>query len=515
MRSVTQFYTVRGNLRNPRQVQPVVTNSKTILSCSLRVDEKSRLLIPAEDSIHTWEAWTAFVWGSPSDVSTENLGYQLELPEQYSLRIVPRDAVVDLNKNSLVKIQYSFNWPKMIIAVVQLVYALISLYRARVHQISNYGYAAFAITVIPYAVMSFVNLISLMFCPDFADLYLVSSSVLREAQDRMVLKEAQDIMVSLRELQDKMTVLKETQVKMTVLKEAQDKITVLKGAQDILMVLKEAQDRMAVLEGTQDILTVLKGTQDRITILNEAQDRMTTVGTLVEEELFPNIQIDSSRSEVGHVTFDKESLRFVTSNDHNIRPQRARESLTRDPADLIVTSPERYAEEGRMNTAEPLDSGQENGYLLYVPCSNPPKRYLHPIRRLWRPSSTEMKDNSLPKLREPWHTFRWRIQDTINSLFLFIFYGITLAIVGGISGFKPGQSTVAQRVWTMLWLVGSFAWVLIDLVGDYAKTKLPGKRNILDVVLVVIALTFMAPAVGGFVVVGRMIHDYGTCTILS
>ena len=73
---------------------------------------------------------------------------------------------------------------------------------------------------------------------------------------------------------------------------------------------------------------------------------------------------------------------------------------------------------------------------------------------------------------------------------------------------------MAQRVWTMLWLAGGLFPFIIDLVCDYAKTRL-GNRNIIDLVCLVITFTLITPAVGGFVVVGEMLREYGTCAIFS
>ncbi|KAJ7429482.1 hypothetical protein B0H11DRAFT_1767456, partial [Mycena galericulata] len=49
-------------------------------------------------------------------------------------------------------------------------------------QISQYGYAAFGLTVIPYAAMSIVNLIGVLVHPGFDELYLVQSDTLLEAR---------------------------------------------------------------------------------------------------------------------------------------------------------------------------------------------------------------------------------------------------------------------------------------------------------------------------------------------
>ena len=59
-----------------------------------------------------------------------------------------------------------------------------TLYESRVHQIDQFAYAAFGLTVAPYAIMSLVNLVVGLFCPDFEELYLLKSSILEEARSR-------------------------------------------------------------------------------------------------------------------------------------------------------------------------------------------------------------------------------------------------------------------------------------------------------------------------------------------
>lgn len=74
-----------------------------------------------------------------------------------------------------------------------------------------------------------------------------------------------------------------------------------------------------------------------------------------------------------------------------------------------------------------------------------------------------------------------------------------VAIVGILSHFRSGQSTFAQRVWTMMWLafgifLGSFLGSELPTVFDYQTL-----------------FVYLAPSIEGFVVVGHMLMQYGTC----
>ena len=118
----------------------------------------------------------------------------------YALAHVPRDALVTVNRSENVTprrlesvgtgnstsstlatevveslpghqtpsspiIAASYSIPKAVIAIVQLGYATVTLYQSRGNQIEHYGYAAFALTVIPYAIMSLINLLGNILTP--------------------------------------------------------------------------------------------------------------------------------------------------------------------------------------------------------------------------------------------------------------------------------------------------------------------------------------------------------------
>ena len=78
----------------------------------------------------------------------------------------------------------SQNFPKLAVSVGQLLFACATLYRARGIQLDQYGYAAFGLTVAPYAIMSLVNLIAGFIGPEFSHRYIVKSKILDEAMKR-------------------------------------------------------------------------------------------------------------------------------------------------------------------------------------------------------------------------------------------------------------------------------------------------------------------------------------------
>ena len=74
---------------------------------------------------------------------------------------------------------------------------------------------------------------------------------------------------------------------------------------------------------------------------------------------------------------------------------------------------------------------------------------------------------------------------------------LPIAIIGGLSHFDAGHSTIAQRVWIMTWL--AFGW--------FMGLGIHQKRALIEGIMVI----YGAPAIGGFVVVGQMLRSYGSC----
>jgi hypothetical protein len=105
---------------------------------------------------------------------------------------VPEDADFEASEFELlksengedIKLASNYSWIKPLISLFQVLYAISTLYQTRGDQISRYGYAAFGLTVTPYAVVSVVNLISSLICPEFPNVFLVRSSVMDEAVRR-------------------------------------------------------------------------------------------------------------------------------------------------------------------------------------------------------------------------------------------------------------------------------------------------------------------------------------------
>jgi hypothetical protein len=93
-----------------------------------------------------------------------------ELPKGYILGILPIHAIVHANGKDI-QISASYNAVKIIVTIVQTVSSAVTVNRARGDQIQRYGIAAFGLTILPYAMMSFVNLVGNLAIPIYETIF--------------------------------------------------------------------------------------------------------------------------------------------------------------------------------------------------------------------------------------------------------------------------------------------------------------------------------------------------------
>ncbi|KAF2272246.1 uncharacterized protein EI97DRAFT_386258, partial [Westerdykella ornata] len=140
------------------------------------------------DGVHiaTYEPpWILSQLGHPIYVHRQTVHGTYDLPEGYTFAIVPGDCMLknDVSAGKL-DIAANYNTVKALLALAQTAYASMTLYRSQGDQIEQFGYAAFGLTVAPFAVMSTINLIGSLCRPDYASLYMVESSIMDEARSR-------------------------------------------------------------------------------------------------------------------------------------------------------------------------------------------------------------------------------------------------------------------------------------------------------------------------------------------
>jgi hypothetical protein len=390
----------------------------------------------------------------------------LIIPKGYRLAYVPSDADVVISAQStqlgtdlsqhygtISNISSTYSFPKAIIAIFQTVYAAITLYRTRGSQIELFGYAAFGLTTTPYIIMSIVNLFAQLATPDYEALYMVRS----------------DVMI-------------------------------------------EAEKRGGIFDGVVGELV-----HDEIA---EPDPRSFTVIIRKEQNsaffhLDPMSGLDNIHAKVDS----------ATDNSNSVEP------ITRTPR-FFPFRPEVKEAKSRIL-----------GYQewLYIPSCTPFRR------------SCTITDNNLGKPRRP----EWFSSESLDSdkadegyavaeskiperkhLNLLLFWiplgisSISIIVNGAISGFRAGGSSIAQRVWTMSWLIfgmalaplgPSLGQAFASLIWTYFIRKdrdsgVIGNITSFLLAFILVGILFgilFTPAIGGLVVVGEMIKQYGSCSIIS
>lgn len=110
---------------------------------------------------------------------------QFRVPPGYKLVFVPRWASHEIRSpagSDQCHLASSYNLPKLLVGLVQAVWAVATLYRARGDQIQRYGYAAFGLTVAPYAFMSIMNILGTLLNPEYAAVFLVRTPWMSDAE---------------------------------------------------------------------------------------------------------------------------------------------------------------------------------------------------------------------------------------------------------------------------------------------------------------------------------------------
>ncbi|KUJ21861.1 uncharacterized protein LY89DRAFT_778229 [Mollisia scopiformis] len=128
---------------------------------------------------------------------------EFKLPRGYDLNYVPLTASLEFAKPGEVlvdpgtttesmtgpmfldyspRLESTYNFPKLFVSLAQATWACVTLYRARGDQIERYGYAAFGLTVAPYACMSIINIVANLLAPDYPSIFLVRTPSMDEAE---------------------------------------------------------------------------------------------------------------------------------------------------------------------------------------------------------------------------------------------------------------------------------------------------------------------------------------------
>ncbi|KAF2734733.1 hypothetical protein EJ04DRAFT_576703 [Polyplosphaeria fusca] len=155
----------------------------------IEADDSGRRASSPTDDAHliTYEfPWIFHKFGRPVYVHRQIIHGTYTIPDGYQFLLVPPTAHFQDSSSypTTTEIASGYNIVKALVAMAQTGYAFLTLYRARGDQIEQFGFAAFGLTVAPYAVMSTVNLLGNCCRPDYTCLYMVETSIMDEARAR-------------------------------------------------------------------------------------------------------------------------------------------------------------------------------------------------------------------------------------------------------------------------------------------------------------------------------------------
>ncbi|KZT26159.1 hypothetical protein NEOLEDRAFT_1147545 [Neolentinus lepideus HHB14362 ss-1] len=114
------------------------------------------------------------------------------LPRGYDLAFLPmvfmryRLSLKYSNReNAKIQLSHHRSSLAMLVSIVQLVSSIFTLYRTKGDQIVRHGYAAFGLSVIPFMLMTVINLAFNAILGDYPYLYILRTRVLEEAEGRL------------------------------------------------------------------------------------------------------------------------------------------------------------------------------------------------------------------------------------------------------------------------------------------------------------------------------------------
>ncbi|KAF2478288.1 uncharacterized protein BDR25DRAFT_299921 [Lindgomyces ingoldianus] len=112
------------------------------------------------------------------------------------------------------------------------------------------------------------------------------------------------------------------------------------------------------------------------------------------------------------------------------------------------------------------------------------------------------------------HFLRWR---SLKYCLTFLISLLPLLINGTLSHFRAGTTSSPNyetwKSYTMQWLASGVVSGLAFVLDQESKEANPRQRSLLGPMgRVVVYILSASPAIGGFIVVGQMVREYGVCS---
>jgi hypothetical protein len=344
------------------------------------------------------EDWATLILGPAGLESIDKSKYKVHgfyrLPDTYSLaRLPPGTELKSLEASNAKKgdivLSNSYGFVKGFTGLVQIISSLYALFSVYGDQTRVYGFAAFGFTVLPYTVMSILNVIANYVEASYDCLFLVRSDVMKEAEKR---------------------------------------------------------------EGGEFVGEVAE------LVLATDPEQVQNVGSLAMNLLFRRETRTRYRArevdDLGNIIPNRKEWKIF------IPPHDGSYIKADDPRTKIVVQP----------------VGDCYQYNL---------------------------ENAMKVTR-----FRYWVQMVMKTLAMIVPY----IVIGALSKFKPGGSSVQQQLFMVGWLVVGQVIGAFNLIG-HITGKQKGKTwmKTKSVVNMIVLTSGFAFAVGGFVEVGRMLREFGYC----
>lgn len=184
----------QGHSRENNELQVQITDLYSPPLCNGLVDRISRVVVET----HRFQSKT------PSCNLVDNHSFKIqgrcELVAGYALAYIPPDMKVyprissasniasaglfSKDRCSQTRLASAHDFPRILFSITQTVSGAYALYRARGSQIERYGYAAFGLTVLPFIIVSLINLLASFLTSEYETVFLVHSSLMDEMTDR-------------------------------------------------------------------------------------------------------------------------------------------------------------------------------------------------------------------------------------------------------------------------------------------------------------------------------------------
>jgi len=336
---------------------------------------------------------------------------------------------------------------KWLASVAQLVFSSITLYEARGSQLQRYGYAAFGLSVFPYTLMTFVN--------------LVFGSIVGEYSTIFVLRTA-------------------------ILDEAKRCGGTISGEIGTLPELEAAQSANAVESPVEEdrslngiMMDIDNDGEDRhVTPLPKVDEKTTTSGTPLAHEIIGSVGAGGEGEDGSGVPIPEDPAVFPSGE-----PLIAAYIRVEDDGVLVITM------KGRTGRFKLIESDDDD-----------PLTFHFHVSALTNQEEVLKREETTKADIIVFHLFSIVILNILPFAFIYLF-----------TGYSKGNSTSAQRGWMLSWL--SFNQFFAFFGFKFSLRHIDIDRPLLAAYYVLLILFFSIPAIGGFVVVAKMLLEFGACSV--